>query len=119
MQDMKRQSSPSQWASRRRYERVRLLRPLEAVLRDRRVFILDVSVAGFRIAHQEWIGRVGDCSVLVFDWEEHHVEVRCAIKRTEIQHGGRSTDVRPLYHSGLSIADTSESHGTSVRQLVH
>jgi hypothetical protein len=102
----------------RRYERVRLLRPLEASVGGKPVFILDLSIAGFNVAHQEGIGRIGEHPLLSFEWEGKRITVRCVIARTGVERAGTATS-RTLYHSGLEIADVAEEGRAALRELVH
>jgi len=50
-------SAPSE---RRRLQRAKLLEPLAGRIGAQRVFILDVSRTGMRVAHREAIGAPGD-----------------------------------------------------------
>jgi hypothetical protein len=106
------------YPAKRRYERVRLLRPLAASVAGRRAFITDLSISGFSIVHQDSIGRIGEEPLLTFEWEGKKITVRCAIARTGVDRAGTATQPT-LYHSGLEIADVAEEGRAALRELVH
>src|ERR1700737_2010571 len=101
-----------------KYERVRLLRPLEAGVAGRRAYIIDLSISGFSIVHQDSIGRIGDEPLLTFEWEGKKITVRCAITRTGVERAGTATQPT-LYQSGLEISDVAEEGRAALRELVH
>jgi hypothetical protein len=102
----------------RRYERVKLLKPLLASVSGRRAYITDLSVAGFSVVHQESIGRIGDEPMLSFEWEGRKISVRCAIARTGVERAGTASSPT-VYQSGLEISDVAQEGKNSLRELVH
>ena len=50
---------------RRRLQRVKLLEPLAGKVAGQRVFILDISRSGVRVAHQESLGAQGELDSVV------------------------------------------------------
>src|ERR1700720_4433536 len=104
---------------RRRFERVRLLKPIQGRIGAKRVFIVDVSVNGFRVAHQDAIGCIGEQPLLMFEWEGQNIAARCTITRTEVQLVGRAGNAKSLYHSGLEIAHAGNGARSTLRDLVH
>jgi len=104
---------------RRRFERVRLLKPIQGRIGAKRVFIVDVSVNGFRVAHQDAIGGIGEQPLLMFDWEGQSIAVRCTITRTDVQRVGTAASAKSLYHSGLEITHTGHGARSTLRDLVH
>jgi hypothetical protein len=57
------------FVERRRVQRVRLIEPLRGTIGASRVFVIDVSLRGIRVAHQEPIGRPGDKVTLQTQWD--------------------------------------------------
>ena len=102
----------------RRYERVKLLKPLPATASGRKVFIVDLSVAGFNVVHQEFIGRLGDEPLLSFEWEGRKISVRCTIARTGVERAGTPSSPT-LYQSGLEISEVAQEGKRALRELVH
>ena len=102
----------------RRYERVKLLKPLPAMASGKRIYIIDLSVAGFSVLHQDFIGRIGDEPLVSFEWEGRRVSVRCAIARsTPVRAGTKNSPT--LYQSGLEISEVAQEGKTALRELVH
>ncbi|HET7712313.1 MAG TPA: PilZ domain-containing protein [Thermoanaerobaculia bacterium] len=105
-------------ADRRRYARVKLLQPLKGRVADATVFLVDASVCGVRIAHQDPIGSIGETCNLLFSWEGITVTLGCRIRRTTMEKPARSKGEKPLYHSGLEIEEkTTEADGI-LRQMI-
>lgn len=102
----------------RRYERVKLLKPLPATVSGRRAYIIDLSVAGFSVVHQESIGPIGDEPLLSFEWEGRRISVRCTIARSGVERAGTATSPT-LYQSGLEISEVAQEGKTALRELVH
>ncbi|MGZ7040327.1 MAG: hypothetical protein ACXVH7_00920 [Thermoanaerobaculia bacterium] len=95
-----------------------MLRPLAASVAGRRVYIIDLSVSGFSVVHQDSIGRIGEEPLLTFEWEGKKITVRCAIARTGVERAGTATQPT-LYQSGLDIADLADEGRNALRELVH
>ena len=102
----------------RRYERVKLLKPLPATVSGRRAYIVDLSIAGFNVLHQESIGRIGDEPLLSFEWEGKKISVRCEIARTGVETAG-TRNSPTVYQSGLEISEVAQEGKIALRELVH
>ena len=88
--------------NRRRVERVHMVSPLPAEVRGERVFILDASLRGFRIAHEKPFGRA-ETIPLHFDFEGERISADCHVVRTTTERVGREGAERTIHHSGLEI----------------
>jgi hypothetical protein len=83
-----------------------------------RAFIVDLSLRGVRVAHQDPIGNVGEpCSVRA-EWDAIPFELKCRVVRTQVHRAADAKSPRTLYHSGLEIEAVSASSGTTLRALV-
>jgi hypothetical protein len=107
----------SHFVERRRVQRVRLPEPLRGSAGAQRIFVMDVSVHGLRIAHQDHIGDAGDPCVVRFEWDGHTMELVCAIVRSHVQRTA-SPSGRTLYHSGLELQQASAVSANLLRSLV-
>lgn len=67
------------------------------------VVVLDVSLAGARVAHQDPLPSVGGMGVLTFDWEGRHFRSPCEVRRTKIEKQARTEFEKSVYHSGLFL----------------
>jgi hypothetical protein len=103
---------------RRRVQRVRLMQPLRGMAGSQRVFVLDLSVHGIRIAHQEELGRAGEACLLTFEWEGIHISVHCRISHTQVLRAGSPSRSRTLMHSGLEIEGASNEARTTLRTMI-
>lgn len=103
---------------RRRVQRVRLFEPLRGTIGAARIFVLDVSLHGARVAHQDSIGETGDPCPLRCDWEGRRIELMCAIVRTEVHRAADARSSKTLYHSGLEIQQISPSSSIALRSLI-
>lgn len=88
--------------NRRRFGRIHLSNPLPAFAGSRRVFIIDASLRGFRIAHEELFDMSQPQSVS-FQWDGENVETVCRVVRTRPHRVARTVEERTIYHSGLEI----------------
>ena len=104
-------------SERRRVQRVRLIQPMRASVDATRAFIVDLSITGVRVMHQDDLGGVSRPCVVRSEWDGQRLELRCRIVRTTIHQGGNA-NARTLYHSGLSIAEAVGASGIILRRLI-
>jgi hypothetical protein len=102
-----------QTAERRRLQRVHLLEPLPGRIEGRRVFVLDLSRTGLRVAHQESLGVPGDRLLIEFEWDARPVAIECRLTHSQI-HGG----ARTVYHSGLTIIAAPPRSADVLREVI-
>lgn len=96
---------------RRQFGRVTPVQRIRGKVGAVSVYLLDVSLAGVRVAHQEPLPDVGLTSVLTFDWEGRTFTGPCEIRRTRLEKPARSKFEKALYHTGLFLMRTDpESH---------
>jgi hypothetical protein len=88
---------------RREYGRVTPVQRIRGTIGKTVVVVLDVSLAGARVAHQDPLPSVGEMGVLNFDWEGKHFSAPCEIRRTKLEKQARSEFEKSLYHSGLFL----------------
>jgi hypothetical protein len=92
----------------REIHRVHLLQPLRGTVGEHRIFVMDVSLRGFRIAHQDRLGADGDRLRIEFEYDGQPVRARCHIRWTASQQVGKASYSRSLYHSGLQIREIAQ-----------
>jgi hypothetical protein len=108
----------AQFIERRRVQRVRLTQPLRATLDGTRVFIVDLSLQGLRVLHQDDAGQVGSAVVLRAEWDGTRLELHCTIVRTALHKAADGKSGRSLYHSGLAITQAVGTSELSLRRLI-
>src|SRR6185295_16505306 len=87
---------------RRRLQRVKLLEPLPGSIEGQRVFIVDVSRVGLRVAHQESLGPQGERRRIDCDWDGRRISVEGTLTHTRVQRVGVASYARSVYHSGFT-----------------
>lgn len=103
---------------RRRVQRVRLTQPLRATIDGTRAFLVDVSLQGLRVLHQDEIGSVAAPCLVRAEWDGSPLELHCSIVRTALHRSADSAGTRATYHSGLTITRASGISGVTLRRLI-
>jgi hypothetical protein len=95
---------------RRQYGRVTPVQRIRGTVGKVVVYVLDVSLAGARVAHQDPLPAIGGTDVLTFDWEGRRFTAPCEVRRTRVEKPAKSEFDKSLYHTGLflTVDATSE-----------
>src|SRR5687768_11826135 len=101
----------------RKVHRIKLPTPLEGEINGKRVFIIDVSTRGVRVAHQESVGEPGDARLVTFHWDANRIALRTTVRWTLLQRAGKPPQ-RSLYHSGFEIANGGGESAAILKDLV-
>ncbi len=104
-------------SERRRVQRVNLVQQLRASIDGTRAFILDLSLRGMRVLHQDDLGEVARACTVRTEWDGYPLELRCRIVRTTL-HRPADANGRALYHSGLTITEAVGVSSVTLRRLV-
>lgn len=105
-------------SERRRLQRVRLLEPLAGRIDAHRIFILDVSLTGMRVAHQDGVGLAGEHRMVEFEWDGRKAAVECQLTHSELQRAGNASNSRSIYHSGFDIVAMSPGSDEVLREMI-
>ena len=103
---------------RRRVQRVKLIEPLRGTINGCRVFVVDVSLRGLRIAHQDTLGRTGDEVTLHAQWDGKELIFKCQIIRSAIHRVADTATAKTLYHSGVVITQALGKSAMVLRDLI-
>lgn len=103
---------------RRRYQRVTLIRPLPGRIGASRVFIVDASLNGLRIAHQGTLPPIGQECVVNFEWESHPLELLCRVTRSTLHKLAKDKNEKSVYHAGLMIEEARNDSAKVLRRMV-
>lgn len=103
---------------RRRYQRVTLLRALPGRIGSSRVFIVDASISGLRIAHQGTLPAIGQECVVNFEWEGSPLELVCRVTRSTLHKLAKEKSEKSVYHAGLAIEEARGDSAKALRRLV-
>jgi hypothetical protein len=103
---------------RRRVQRVKLLEPLAGKVAGQRVFILDISRRGVRVAHQESLGQPGQRCAIEFEWDGNYIVFDATLTHTRAQRVGTASYARSVYHSGFTIAAIAPRAEKALRAMI-
>ena len=103
---------------RRKFGRIRLDAPLYGQFFDSRVRVLELSVTGFRIAHEARFAA-HQVAELVIDWEGRAIRLVCTVVRMTLWRLAKSIGERSVYHSGLRVVESSGESFELLRELMH
>lgn len=103
---------------RRQFGRVTPVQRIRGAVGNVIVYVLDVSVAGLRVAHQDPLPDVGKIAKLVFDWEGRRFNGTVEVRRTKVEKPAKSKFDKPLYHSGLFIVSKDSSADLIIRDII-
>ena len=103
---------------RRSIGRVRLLKPLTGTIGLAKIFVSDMSLKGFRVVHQEPLGKPGLACQLKFDVEGMALRADCQLVWSQLQQAPRTSSAKPLYHSGLQLIKASDTVLDVLREFI-
>jgi hypothetical protein len=94
---------------RRRHERVTLTQPVRAAVGAIRVYVLDASVSGMRVAHQVALPNPGEFCRLEVPSYLGPIRLDCEVVRTVPE--------KALFHSGLQIIAADRQSSERLRSV--
>lgn len=102
---------------RRRYGRIRLDEPLRARYGPTPVFVSELSVSGFLLAHE---GRLapGTTFPLVVESESATIELECTAIRSTLYRLARNLGEKSVYHTGLRVVRCAPKEFERLRMLI-
>ena len=104
---------------RRRYGRIRLDLPISGRLNDLRVKVIEMSVVGFLVAHENRISPApGETRTLTLEWQGVALDLDCEIVRSTLWRLARSGTDRSIYHSGLRVTGVSGDAFNLLREMI-
>ena len=93
---------------RRRHQRVKLHEPLRGAVGPARVYVLDASVGGMRVAHQGGLPPPGAIVRIELPTDMGTIKVDCEIVRTVPQPPPMTQTSKPIFHSGLAVVAAAD-----------
>ncbi|HEY0156348.1 MAG TPA: PilZ domain-containing protein [Thermoanaerobaculia bacterium] len=103
---------------RRQFGRVMPVQRIRGTVGSVVVYVLDVSLAGVRVAHQDPLPAVGGTAVLTFEWEGRRFSAPCEVRRTKTEKAARSQYEKSLFHSGLLILSKDPAGDGILREII-
>jgi hypothetical protein len=93
---------------RRRYQRVKLREPLRGAVGQARIYVLDASIGGMRVAHQGTLPPPGDYCRIELPTDMGTIKVDCEVVRTIPQPPPLTQTTKPIFHSGLAVVAAAD-----------
>jgi hypothetical protein len=103
---------------RRRYQRITPPAPLRGSLGAVRIFAIDLSLGGLRLAHQEPLPEVGRSCTVRLDGPTGQIVLPCVVTRTTVYREAARPGERPVLHSGLQIVADDPWTVRPLRELI-
>ncbi len=101
----------------RRYERIRLSRPIVARLGSLSVVLSDISVIGARVEHNVQLAT-GNMARLSFRWNDENIEIQSKVVRSKLERFSSGSDGLTIYHSGLEFIGSSPEGARALHQMI-
>jgi hypothetical protein len=98
--------------------RAKLTRPVAGRVGTARVFLVDVSVEGIRIAHQGAMPAVGQSCNVSFEWQGQLIELECEVIHNFLFKLAKSEGEKSTYHAGLRITNAIGDSIAGLKKLV-
>lgn len=102
---------------RRRHPRTRLQEPLRGVVGDARVYVVDASLGGVRLAHQAPLPAPGGFCRVELPSEMGPITLDCEVMRTASQPSTSHDPARAVYYSGLQVIAADLQSAERLRSL--
>src|SRR5947208_4433293 len=83
-----------------------------------KVFLVDLSRTGVRVAHQGAVPAIGQVCRLEFNWEGRAVVLDCKVMRNELVKLAKSAAEKSIYHAGLHIEQAHGESEATLRELI-
>ena len=103
---------------RRRHQRITLPAPLRGVVGPVRIFVMDVSLGGLCLAHQEPLPKVGSSCSVRFEGNAGAIVLPCVVMRTVVHREAKHAGDRAVRHSGLQIVAEDRWAVQPLRDLI-
>jgi hypothetical protein len=93
---------------RRRHHRMKLREPLRGAVGAARIYVLDASMGGMRVAHQGTLPAPGEYCRLELPSDMGTIRVDCEVVRTVPQPPPLTQTTKPIFHSGLAVVTPAD-----------
>jgi hypothetical protein len=103
---------------RRQVGRVSPVQRIRGTIGKVTVYVIDLSVAGLRVAHQDELPREGSKVTLVFDWQGLRFIGVCTLVYTRVAKAAKTQFEKALHHSGLLLESKDELSTKILRDIV-
>jgi hypothetical protein len=102
---------------RRRYERIKLVQPMVSTIGDVSAYIVEISVAGAGIVHQNPLPATPEMR-LSFEWDGRPLKFMCTLVGTEQTERTTKYGTQILFFSGVEFVRDIGDSSSVLRQIV-
>jgi hypothetical protein len=103
---------------RRKYERVKLLKPLPGKVGNARVFVMELGISGMQIAHQGVLPRPGQRFKIEFEWEARRLQFECEVVHNDLQKLAKKENEKSTYNAGAHFVNATADSAVILRRIV-
>lgn len=103
---------------RRKVSRVKLTQPLAGRAGTARIFLVDASIEGIRVAHQAALPPVLHKIHCSFQWQGHPIELECEVIHNTIFKLAKGSGEKSIYHAGLRIIEADAASRANLKTLI-
>ena len=103
---------------RRQNGRVTPVQRIRGMVGNVPVFVLDLSLAGVRVAHQEQLPAIGQTATLVFEWEGRRFTGKAEVRHTKVEKLAKTKFEKSLYHSGVLMTPNDAFSQAIVKDII-
>ena len=82
------------------------------------VYVLDLSLAGVRVAHQDQLPAIGQTATLVFEWEGRRFSGKAEVRWTKVEKLAKTKFEKSLYHSGLFVTPSDAFSQAIINDII-
>ena len=97
---------------------MKLPQPLGGRAGTARIFLVDASVEGIRIAHQGSLPAVGQSCRVEVAWQGHPIELHCEVIHNSIFKLAKAAGEKSVYHAGLRITNADANSRATLKQMI-
>jgi hypothetical protein len=97
---------------------VKLPQPLAGRAANARIFLVDASVEGLRVAHQGTLPAVGNPCRIELAWEGQPIVLDCVVIHNSLFRLAKAAGEKSIYHAGLRITEANAESRAALKQLV-
>ena len=102
---------------RRRHPRIKLHDPLRGAVGESRIYIVDASVGGMRVAHQATLPPPGGFCRIELPSEFGPIKLDCEVVRTVPQPSPSRDPAKVVYYSGLEVVAADPQSAERMRSI--
>lgn len=103
---------------RRRFERIRPTTPIQGVVGRAKVYVLDASIGGVGLLHENALPAPGDICRVEIQSEMGTITLDCEVVRTMPHSSGQTASVaKPLSESGLRVVSADHQSAQRLRNM--